>query len=245
MFNLKSLYALGLTPREAEVYVSLVSLGECSLAQLMDATKIRPQVAYSTVDRLVEKKLATTSERQGKRYVQATSPSRLEEMAEENLASIQAAVPDLLALQAAPQDAVIQVDRGNEAVISLRRRAYKSMKAGDEYMIIGASGDRFYEVVGVRRNANLEQFRAERGIKKLLISFVSQRELLEKREKDIQFSEMRFLPYLFPTPTSTNIYGDTVALISWAKTPIVITITSKEIAESYKQYFQVLWETGK
>jgi len=211
----------------------------------MEVTKTRPQVAYSTVNRLVEKKLVTTSERQGKRYVQATSPSRLEEMAEETLASVQAVVPDLLALQSTPQDAVIQVDRGNEAVVALRRRAYKSMKAGETYMIIGASGDRFYEVVGVRRNANLEDLRAERGIKKLLLSFASQRELLEQREKEVRLSEMRFLPYSFPTPTSTNIYRDTVALISWAKTPIVITITSQEITESYKQYFQVLWETGE
>ena len=195
--------------------------------------------------RLVEKKLATTSERNGKRYVSATSPSRLEEMAEETLDSVKSVVPDLLALQAAPQDAVVQVDRGDEAVTALRRRAYKELGKGEEYLIIGASGDRFYEVVGLRRNHNLEQLRASRGIKKLLIAFDSHRKLLEKNEKDVELSEMRFLPYAFRTPTSTNIFRDTVALISWSQVPVVITITSKEIAESYRQYFEVLWEQGQ
>jgi len=42
-----------------------------------------------------------------------------------------------------------------------------------------------------------------------------------------------------------NIYGNKTAIILWAKQPIVIAIREKEIADAYKNYFELMWRLAK
>ena len=47
-----------------------------------------------------------------------------------------------------------------------------------------------------------------------------------------------------PFPTSKVIYKDVVATITFKK-PTVFLIKSKQVADSYKRYFEYLWEKSK
>ena len=45
---------------------------------------------------------------------------------------------------------------------------------------------------------------------------------------------------------ATNIYSDKVAIILWSKeNPFAILIKQREIAEAYRNYFEMLWKTCK
>jgi len=243
--DLSTLYSLGLTPREAEVYVCLVKTGECGMGNLIEQTGLRPQVAYDTVRRLVSKELAFLSDKKGKQYVTAASPTTLEEMSTRQLEKVKTLVPNLLLLGQEPKDAVVRIERGNEAVMSLRRRAYEQLQPGDCYYIIGGSGDRFYETIGMQQYVNIENSRAKRGVEKRLVTFDSQRQGIIQGELGLELATYRFLPFDYPTLTSTNVYGNTVAEIIWSDVPLVILINGDEIAESYKNYFKTLWEMAQ
>ena len=51
---------------------------------------------------------------------------------------------------------------------------------------------------------------------------------------------MRFISQ--KTPAGINIHEDKVAIIVWKKKPYGFLITSKEVNESFREYFKVLWE---
>jgi len=60
------------------------------------------------------------------------------------------------------------------------------------------------------------------------------------------FTEARCLPQKFYSTVSTNICGEEVALVLWAaENPVIIKIRNKQVADSYKAYFELLWEAAK
>ena len=133
--------------------------------------------------------------------------------------------------------------RGEEAVRNLRRRAFDELPEGGMFYILSASGTRFYEIMGGTLDG-IEKHRVKRKIRKRLLAFESQRKMLEKNEK-WDLIEIRYLPESNSVPSSTNIFGNTVAIQIWLSDPIVIMIESPEVAQSYKDYFGSLWKTAK
>jgi len=57
--------------------------------------------------------------------------------------------------------------------------------------------------------------------------------------------EYRFLPSKFVFPSTTAIYEDKVFIIMWSAKPIGILIRGKEISDSYKKFFEILWKSSK
>jgi hypothetical protein len=57
-----------------------------------------------------------------------------------------------------------------------------------------------------------------------------------------KFQKLKFLSKEFVNLASTLVYGFKVAIIMWAEEPLAIVIESSEIAQSYRNYFNMLWE---
>ncbi len=49
----------------------------------------------------------------------------------------------------------------------------------------------------------------------------------------------------FPTPPTTIIINNKVAIISWTEEPSGILIHSKEIYDSYVKFFEYIWKIAK
>ena len=68
-----------------------------------------------------------------------------------------------------------------------------------------------------------------------------------------RINQLNKMPYTYAkylrkskdSPVSTNICGDEILFILWSETPYIIKIKSKEIASSYKHYFNLLWKISK
>ncbi len=237
------LETLGLSTMEAECYEKLLPMGDVPMATLTAAMKRHPQIIYRLVDQLVAKGLAVTETRLHRKYVRAEDPKMLERVQLEKLRKIREALPSLHALQHQPSEARVRIERGAEAVRNLRRRAFQELPPGGTYYILGASGTHFYEFMGDELPA-IEQFREKRKVKKKMLAFESQRSLME-HEGLRKYSDLRFLPETYPVPTSTNIYGNVVAIQIWSSEPIVILIESEEVANGYRDFFETLWKMGK
>lgn len=242
---MKALQSIGLTQKEAEIYKALLQLGNVPMARVMAATGSHPQVVYSTIDKLERKKLAITTTQRNRRYVRPEPPQALADMEKQKLVEIEKALPALEALQKTPADALIRVARGGEAVRALRMRAVAELPAGGTHYVIGGSGTRYYEVMGEKGLKEFERKRVRKRIWFKLIAFQSQKELVEENRTESKFTEFRYLPEEFDVFTSTTIFNDTTAIIIWARDPIIITIESAEVAESYKQYFATLWRIAR
>lgn len=245
---METLQQIGLTKVESKIYKSLLRLGEVPIASVIKDTGAHPQVVYRAIDSLGAKGLILSSIRGGKKYVRAENPDTLEELAEKQLQDVRSLLPSLHALAHVTDEAIVRVIRGKDSVANMRMRSLQKMKKGDTFYIIGGSGTTYYEVMGKIRD-KWDSQRISKGIKKQLISFESQRDLIDKieRQKKLnKLAEYRYLPSQYPVPSSTNIFGDTVAIIIWSPNdPIVIQIESPEVAASYKHHFSELWKIAK
>ena len=241
---MKILKEIGFTERESQIYELLLRLGESPVSAILKATGAHPQVIYRTIDNLVNKGLVISVKRKNKTYVSAENPKQLEKLEEEKLRKLRQSIPELTALQKVSKKEVIRISRGEEAVRALRLRGIEELPKNGTYYIIGGSGDRFYKVMG-EHYEEIERKRIKKKIDRKLITFASQKEKLEKNDLFRELAEFRYLSDEHPVESSTNIFGNTVAIIIWSADPIVITIESKEVAESYKKYFYILWHIAR
>lgn len=236
---------IGLTKKEAEVYKLLLLFGESPVADILKETGNHPQVVYRAIDGLVAKELVLITVRRHRKYVRAEDPKIIEQMEEKKLEKVRGLIPDLLALQKNSRDAIVRVHKGNEAVRAAREKPTKELKESETFYVIGASGDRFYEIMG-ERFVEMERARVKKKIQRKMISFENQREKFAEHIESLKkFTELRFLSEHFSVPSSTLIYDKTTIIFIWSKIPLVIEIESDEVAESYKNYFQTLWKTAR
>jgi len=53
------------------------------------------------------------------------------------------------------------------------------------------------------------------------------------------------LPEELISPHVIFIYGDKIANVLWSENPFAFVIQNKEIADSYKKYFNFIWKIAK
>lgn len=236
---MRILEEIGLTKTESNIYRLLLQLGGCSVGTLQKSSGSHPQIVYRAIDSLINKGLVICISKKNKKYVSAEHPKKLEQIEKEKLEKLKDNIPELINLMTPPKNTLVKTSIGIEAIQAFRRRAIDELKKNDTLMIIGGSGDRFYNVMGDKYN-EIEEKRIKKKINKKLIAFPSEKEKLEN-DKNRLYSEFRFFNSHNPTTSSINIFKDNIGIIIWTTEPILIHIKDKDIALSYKNYFNEMW----
>lgn len=65
---------------------------------------------------------------------------------------------------------------------------------------------------------------------------------IEEQTKHSRF-EIKYLENT--TPAEINIWADNVMIVILRKTPTVVLITDKKVADSFRQYFDIMWKIAK
>jgi len=69
------------------------------------------------------------------------------------------------------------------------------------------------------------------------------RKIMEKSFSDLKYYRYRFLDTDFPT--NINIHKDNVLILVWGENPVAFLISSKQVADKYRRYFEEMWKTAK
>jgi len=65
-----------------------------------------------------------------------------------------------------------------------------------------------------------------------------------KNPPKIPLSKTKHFPKGLGGDTAINIYGDNVAILLWThEEPFAILIRNKEVAQSFKDYFDFIWKS--
>ena len=107
-------------------------------------------------------------------------------------------------------------------------------------MAFGSSG-RFIEIMK-HDFVNFQKRKKELEISSRVILSESSRKTDQIK---LAFTQFKFIPNEFTAPTTIFVYGDKTAIIAWSETPVATLISSKEVAESYNKYFELLWKIAK
>ncbi|MFH1107029.1 MAG: helix-turn-helix domain-containing protein [Candidatus Micrarchaeota archaeon] len=231
----------GLTRNEARIYLALCKAGPSTASQVSASSGIYRPSTYDSLSQLQDKGLVTFVVIEGRKFFKAADPERLGEVLQRKRRLLDRILPLLhrgMGSQESP--AAVEIYQGPNATTMIFRDILDVLKRTRvEHLGMGVDEELFLQE---------EPFFSG--------WFVSQLEKYRIREKMITFegavhfagggtTEYRFIPKELFNPTATLIDDDMVSIIFWTKPQIVIKIVSKELADSYRKQFHMLWRLGK
>lgn len=234
--NLEILKQAGLTKNESKVYQALLEQGPSLAGQISRKCGLHRRTVYDTTEMLIKKGHIGYILKNNRRIFQASSPQKFLDILKEKENTIQEALPEMLQFyQQTKEKQETNFYKGTAGLKTIFEDQLENNKQ-KEILILGASESAF-EVLPFY----FKWYDKDRVKKKIKVRIIASQKL-----KKIPFSETRFLPQKYTNPLAINIYKDKVAIILWSKQePLAIVIKNKEISESYKKYFELMWKTAK
>lgn len=242
----KELQQLGLSDKEARVYLAALELGSATVQELSRKAGVRRPTAYVAVEALIKHGLLSSHERAKKHYFAPTLPDRLLSLLEQEeqgfhvkKEALRALLPALRGLFAGSERPVVQFFEGKAGILALY----------DDFLL-ASKGD-FVEVADID-GFNQTFSDEERAVyrKKLTQKKIHMRGIVTSMKGPPRhvppYSEVRFVEKkLFPLAGDIAAYGDKLALTVWNPKPIGVLIESKQAAQTFRVVFEFMWDALK
>ena len=230
---MEELRQAGLTENESKVYLALLELGPSLAGNISRKSGLHRRTVYDTTEMLIKKGLIGYILKNNRRLFQASDPKRLLEMLREKENILAPLIQGLSAKYSITKEKEeTNFYKGKEGLKTI----FEDQLNAKEILILGAS-TKAYEIL----QFYFKWYDKTRKQKKIKARKIAQ----DKNIKKLPFAEIRYLPKKYSNPVSVNIYSDKTAIILWASQPLAILIKNKEIAEGYKNYFELLWKIAK
>ncbi|MEK6911048.1 MAG: helix-turn-helix domain-containing protein [Nanoarchaeota archaeon] len=222
----------GLTDNEVKVYLALVNNGANLAGRISRLTGLHRRTVYDITEMLIQKGLIGYMLKNNRRIFSATNPNKLLENLQEKEALLLPIVHELKQkLDEKKEKEETLFYKGKQAL----KNIFEDQLNSKEILILGANSQAYNTLQFYFKW--YDQKRKKNKIKTRIITH-------DKKIKRIPLAEIRYIEEKYANPLAINIYKDKVAIILWAKEPIAILIKNKDIADSYKLYFELMWKTA-
>ncbi|MBN2459467.1 helix-turn-helix domain-containing protein [Candidatus Woesearchaeota archaeon] len=244
--NEAALAELGLSKNEAKIYLFLLKKGSTTTGAIIKETNIANSRVYESLNTLISKGLVSyTIEKDGKHF-QAAEPKKLLEIEEERKDKIAKIVPELAQLQKlATSETKSAIYEGFEGFKTAFKKIIDDCPENETIYILGFS-EPPYADKSLRTfisNMNLKSAEKKQKLKILLEGVEKTGQGLDrKREK---YTETRYMPKGYISPAAIDIFQDYIYMFVWEEKPFVFMIKNKIVADSFKNYFEFLWDMAK
>lgn len=250
--RLADLREIGLTDGEIKVYEALLELGECTKTVLAKTSKVAPSNIYDIINRLTEKGIVSKVEKNGVSHFSPAHPKHIIGFLEQKQKNIeheksiaQTLLPELLLKFKQTSEKVnVEVFQGWSGIKTVLEDLLSECKAKDKNYIFGASKGAQSEQAD-RIFLKFSQKRAQRGI---CTQIIFNENLRHRKERMGFFLKSRLCEVKFlqqSTPTEILLYKNKTCILILTAEPLVIRITGKEVMQSFKQQFDILWKSAK
>jgi len=220
---------IGMTKSEIKVYLALIELGSSTTGPLVRRAGVASSKVYEILDKLMEKGLATTYIENNVKYFKPVHPARLQDYLHERKEALEqeekllgTLLPSLEArFHEHVTETSVEVFKGYKGVETVFKEMIRKLHTGDEFLVIGG-GDS--PTTNMRTKLFFERIhreRSEKGIKLRIIFNEARRKSLH-RQALFPSTFPRYLP--FGTPSTFNIYKDTIFLLVMSPNPAAIRI---------------------
>lgn len=235
--DITKLEKIGLNLNEAKIYLALLELGQAQAGDISKKTQINRTTVYDSIERLIQNGLVTFVISANKKVFKPVAPKKLLNQIEEKENAVKEILPELECLFA-------QSKEKEETDIYKGRKGIKSILDDilncKEYVAFGSSG-KFLEIMQHDFIIFQKQKRELKINSRVILSESSKKTETVK----VAYSNFKYIPDEFSAPTTTFVFSDKVAIIIWGEIPVATVIKSKDVAKSYKNYFEMLWKIAK
>ena len=230
----EKLQEIGLTGNEAKVYLEILNKGEMSANQIAKNISMDRTLAYTVLNHLIDKGQVSYVIREGKKLFSCSKPENL-------INPIKA--KEIIAIDLIKELGKIKKEGQREVEINTYegkegfRVLFNLVKNYKEFCSFGSTGKAFYQLYEVPALAR------EFEKMKTKIKILGNKKY--KGTEAFNFPKFEFRYNDLDAEATTSIFGDYVSIHLIKGKPIIILIKNKEIAQSYKNYFEYLWGKAK
>lgn len=239
---LKTLQKLGLTDKEAKVYLANLELGPAKIPDIAEKSDIKRTTVYVVVESLMQKGLISFFQSKKTKKFVVEDPSKLNYFLREKQESLRRIMPQLEALTKSKKEnrPEIRFYKGKQGCLNVIQQSLE--KPHSEVLFIGSVAD-IYKIT--TKKYDYEHYfpiRVKKKIKLKSLYFKDKDSLELQINSKKNLREVKFLPKNYYFPSSMLIFQDKIALISSEKELVSIVIQSADLAEMEKQKFNLLWD---
>lgn len=245
---------LGLSNKEARVYVANLMLGPSGVQQIAELSGIKRVTTYVILESLVSMGLVSQTIKARKTLFNAESPENLKRLLDSREKSLKEQrqqlleiMPDLNALKNLPTDApMVKFYEGIEAIRSINTTFFEQFKREGVKKTYGISDlDQLRHIFPdiEERAGNPERIKARINSKFI---YTSSRGPVMAGNDIEAGRESKYIPRdLYSFNCDISIAGDYVLLVSLTtKNPIGVVIKSVAIADGMKMVFDLAWKAA-
>lgn len=234
--NAESLQKIGFSLNEAKVYLALLEFGQAMAGEISKKSQVNRTSTYDAIERLVEKGFVKYILQANRKVFQPVAPASIIEHLKEQEGLVNQLIPELnLLYKKNKEKEETGVYQGRKGIKSILNDILKYK----EYAAFGSSG-RFLEIM----KHDFVIFQKQKKKLKIQAEVILPNSSRKSEQVKLAFTSFRYIPDEFASPTTTFIYGANVAIIVWSSVPVATLIQSMEVAESYKNYFELLWKNA-
>lgn len=241
----KDLMNLGLSEKQAKVYVALLELGKSSVQDLAKRAKVNRATTYVIIDELMEIGLVSSYDEGKKTYLVAESPERLQSLLEQKKREIAAKESDLKKLlpklkqkhQSTDEGPVVRFFEGKEGLVASALEIYRRTKA--EKIKMFYDYDKVNRYITDEERERIRHARTSRNIKAQSI-YVSENIQIDKKAR--KGERIRVSNKNFPCDGDISIYEDEVRIAIFSPDrPSGIIIKDPHFARTLESLFDLAW----
>ncbi len=233
----ENLISLGFTPNQVKVYLSLLQLGQTKVGPLLIQTGFHRNIVYRALEDLITKKLTNVIKKRGVNYYSAVDPEPIlldqkkKEVVAKNV---------LLEIKKIQKQSFSEVFvfSGHQGLIDLCEMVLD--ERADLYVIGGT-----FNIVD-ELGMNIIKFQERASVKGIKQFTLAQKDSKKQNSVLLKTDKLKYLPKDFPpSPHVIWIFGKVVAQVLWEKPQTIFIIKNHKVADSYREYFKLLWNKAK
>lgn len=240
---------IGLTDSEVNVYMALLKLGQTTAGPIVEEAKVTRSKIYDILERLKNKGLVSYITKESTKYFSAADPSNIikyldtkEKAIEEQKKLVREILP-LIKKQykKAIEKNIAEIFLGIKGMQNAFNVLAEEFNPKEPYYAFGAGKGEDIKQVQLFFE-RLHQQRVRKRVKSFIIFNKASKGLFKSQEKS-KLVEVKYL--LESTPTAINIYKNYTIMAILTEEPITFLIRNKDVADSFREYFKIMWKIAK
>lgn len=240
----------GLTEGESKVYLALLELGSSTTGPIIEKSNVAKSIIYQILEKLIQKGLVSYITKEKTKYFQASDPQKIIEYIENNekkmlesKKKIENLLPELLSKQGKSKEQTATLFEGFNGMITVHEHIYQKLQKGDEFFYLGIQPEQPEHFHLYWQRDHLR--RAKAGIICKLLFHPNTDPKILKNRNSYKLCDARYMPIDINTPAWIMGYKDVTVIGFPSSSPITLEIINKEIADSFKAYFDEFWKKSK
>ncbi len=245
----KYLQSIGLSDKEAVVYLTLLQVENSSVLDLAKKTKLKRPTVYVILESLAKKGLVSETTVGKKTHYQAEPPERLETFVErqklvldENSKRLKDIIPEIKSIQReSGERPVVKYFEGREGIISSAEELLQDKTDTSQEMYLIYPKDALEEIFTDDERIKFRKMRLDKNIK----SKVLYTSLKNDRPSDNTGDRIKIYQNKYPVSCDISIYSDKIRISILGKRLSSIFIRSKDFADTLRSLIDVVFDKSK